>query len=65
MPAPGRLPAPQGMGTAQAINVAAINPWVMTALFGTAATCVATIVATLADWDGLYGPYFVAGLIAL
>jgi uncharacterized membrane protein len=38
-----------------------INPWFMTALFGTALLCVALIVVALADWDGSYAPYLVAG----
>lgn len=60
MPALGRLPAAHGIEAMQAINVAAINPWFMTALFATAATCAATIIAALADWDGGYGPYLLA-----
>jgi uncharacterized membrane protein len=35
MPALARLPAAQGAATMQSINVTAINPWFMTALFGT------------------------------
>jgi uncharacterized membrane protein len=61
MRALGRLPAPHGIEAMQAINVAAINPWFMTALFATAATCVATIIAAFVDWDGGYGPYLLAG----
>jgi uncharacterized membrane protein len=61
MPALGRLPAPEGIAAMQQINIKAINPWFMGALFGTAATCLATIVAALADWDSSYGSYLVAG----
>lgn len=61
MAALGRLPAPQGIAAMQSINVTVINPWFMSALFGTALACLATIVAALADWDGSYGPYLVAG----
>lgn len=61
MPALGRLPAERGVAAMQAINVAAINPWFMTALFGTAAVCLATIVAALVSWDASYGPYLLIG----
>jgi uncharacterized membrane protein len=60
MAALGRVPAPEGIRAMQAINVTVINPWFMTALFGTGAACVAVIVAALAGWDGSYGPYLVA-----
>jgi len=64
MPALGRLPAPQGIAAMQSINVAAINPWFMTALFGTAAACVATMVAALRDSGESYAPYLlVAGAL--
>ena len=36
MKALGRLPAPQGIAAMQSINVVVINPWFMTAFFGTA-----------------------------
>jgi uncharacterized membrane protein len=45
MPALARLPAAQGIAAMQAINVAAITPVFMTALFGTAVAC-----AVLAAW---------------
>lgn len=60
MAALGRVPAPEGIRAMQEINVTVINPWFMTALFGTGAACLAVIVVTLADWDGSYGPYLVA-----
>ena len=61
MPALGRLPAERGVAAMQAINIAAINPWFMTALFGTGAVCLATIVAALVSWDASYGPYLLIG----
>ena len=61
MPALGRLPAAQSVQAMQTINIVVINPLFMTALFGTALVCLATIVAALADWDASYGPYVVAG----
>jgi uncharacterized membrane protein len=36
MRALGRIPAPQGIAAMQSINIVVINPWFMTALFGTA-----------------------------
>lgn len=51
MKALGRLPPPERIAAMQAINVAAISPAFMAALFGTAAACVGVIVATLADLD--------------
>ena len=40
MAALGRLPAPQAIAAMQSINVTAVRPAFMTALFGTAALCV-------------------------
>jgi uncharacterized membrane protein len=60
MPALSRLPAPGGIAAMQSINVAAVNPWFMTALFGTVLICVASIAVALAEWDGAYGPYLLA-----
>lgn len=60
MPALGRVPAPEGIRAMQEINITVINPWFMTALFGTGLACVAVSVAALVDWDGSYGPYLLA-----
>jgi uncharacterized membrane protein len=60
MAALGRVPAPEGIRAMQEINITVINPWFMTALFGTGVACLAVIIAALADWDGAYGPYLVA-----
>lgn len=43
MPALGRLPADQGLAAMQAINVKAVTPSFMSALFGTAAVAVVLI----------------------
>jgi uncharacterized membrane protein len=40
-----------------------INPWFMTALFGTGAACLAVVVVALADWDGSYGPYLTTAAV--
>ena len=60
MAALGRVPAPEGTRAMQEINVTVINPWFMTALFGTAVAGLAVIVAALVDWDGSFSPYMVA-----
>ena len=39
MPALAKLPAPQGIAAMQSINVSAITPLFMLALFGTGAAC--------------------------
>jgi uncharacterized membrane protein len=64
MAALGRVTAPEGIRAMQEINVTVINPWFMTALFGTGLACLAVIVAALVDWNGDYGPYLVvAGVL--
>jgi uncharacterized membrane protein len=60
MAALGRIPAPQGARAMQQINITVINPWFMTALFGTGVVCLAVLIAALIDWDGSYSPYLVA-----
>jgi uncharacterized membrane protein len=60
MAALGRVPAAEGIRAMQQINITVINPWFMTALFGTGVTCLAVIVVALADWEGDYGPYLIA-----
>jgi uncharacterized membrane protein len=55
----GRIPKPEGIRAMQQINITVINPWFMTALFGTGLACLAVIVVALADWDGSYGWYLV------
>ena len=47
MPALARLPAPQGIAAMQSINVTAITPAFMGALFGTGAACVVLVGTTL------------------
>ena len=65
MPALGRLPAGGAIAAMQQINIKAINPLFMSVLLGTAVTCVATIVAAVAD-PGLYSPYLIgAGMLYL
>jgi uncharacterized membrane protein len=51
MKALARLPAAQGIAAMQWINIVVINPWFMTALFGTALACVGLVVLSLVEWD--------------
>jgi uncharacterized membrane protein len=48
-----RLPPAQGIAAMQSINVAAVTPIFMTALFGTAAACAVVAVRVLIDWRGM------------
>jgi uncharacterized membrane protein len=61
MAALGRIPDAEGIRAMQEINITVINPWFMTALFGTGLACLAVIVWALADWDDAYGAYLVVG----
>jgi uncharacterized membrane protein len=61
MKALGRLPAEQGVAAMQAINVAAVTPAFMAALFGTAAACSALAVSALFAWDEYFAPYLLVG----
>lgn len=51
MKALGRLPPAQGIAVMQAINITAITPLFMAALFGTGIACVALVVASVLMWD--------------
>ena len=53
MRALARLPPAQGIAAMQSINVAAITPSFMLALFGTAAACVLVAASSLATWQRL------------
>jgi len=57
-----RLPAPQGMTAMQSINITAVRPPLMTALFGTGALC-AALAARGLGWGGgeERSPLLVAG----
>jgi len=61
MKALGRLPAAQGIAAMQSINVVVINPWFMTALFGTAVACVVLVVLSLVEWEEPESIYLLAG----
>jgi uncharacterized membrane protein len=61
MKALARLPAPQGIAAMQSINIVVINPFVMTALFGTALACAVLVVAAVVEWGEPYALYLLVG----
>ena len=61
MKALARLQPAQGIAAMQSINLMAVTPAFMAALFGTATACVAVAVWALVDWDTSFGPYLLAG----
>jgi uncharacterized membrane protein len=61
MKALARLQPAQGIAAMQSINLMAVTPAFMTALFGTAAVAVAVAVWALVDWNDSFGPYLLAG----
>jgi uncharacterized membrane protein len=61
MKALARLPAPQGVAAMQSINIVVINPFVMTALFGTALACAVLVVAAVVEWGEPYALYLLVG----
>jgi uncharacterized membrane protein len=61
MRALGRIPAAQGIAAMQSINVVAVTPAFMTALFGTAVACMALAVWALVELDEGFAPYLLAG----
>jgi uncharacterized membrane protein len=61
MRALARLPAPQGIAAMQSINVQAVTPVFMTALFGTGVACIAVGIWSLVDWNDSYSPWMLAG----
>jgi uncharacterized membrane protein len=72
MKALARLPASCGFAAMQSISIVVINPFVMTALFGTAAACAVLVVAAFVEWGEAYAVYllvgglvYLAGVVAL
>lgn len=61
MRALGNLPPAQGIAAMQSMNVVVINPWFMTAFFGTAAACVFVIIRALLQWHEPGATYLLAG----
>jgi uncharacterized membrane protein len=61
MPALDRLPPAGAIAAMQSINVRAVTPAFMTALFGTGLLCVALIVVAISGLDEPYAGYLLAG----
>ena len=61
MKALARLQPAQGIAAMQSINLMAVTPAFMAALFGTAIACVAVAIWALVDWDDAVGPWLLAG----
>lgn len=58
-----RLTPAQGIAAMNAINVAAVTPMFMTALFGTGAACLLLAVVTPFKWHAPGGTYVIAGAV--
>jgi uncharacterized membrane protein len=66
MPGLGRLRPPEGAAAMQSINVTAVTPAFMTALFGTALACLVLVGWGVADLDQPYAGYLIAaGIVYL
>lgn len=61
MPALARLPPSQGIAAMQSINITAINPLFMLAIFGTAAVCIVLAVSSLLKWQQPGALYLLVG----
>ena len=59
-----RLPAPQGIAAMQSMNVVAVTPVFMTALFGTAGACVIVAIGAVTAWRGVASFYLLAGSVS-
>ncbi len=66
MPALKRLPPAQGISAMQSINVLAVTPAFMAALFGTAAACVGLVAWAVISWgDRSTAPVLAGGALYL
>jgi uncharacterized membrane protein len=63
MKALARLPTPQGIEAMQSINLTAINPVFMAALFGSTAVCVLLGVYSLVSWPQQAAFYLLLGSV--
>ena len=61
MKALARLPPPQGIAAMQSVNLTAVSPMFMTALFGTAAACLFLAVSSLLRWQQPGSVYLLIG----
>jgi uncharacterized membrane protein len=62
MNALGRLPPAQGIAAMQSINITAVTPVFMTAIFATAAACLFLAVSSVLKWSQPGAPYLLAGM---
>lgn len=63
MSALGRLQPKEGIIAMQSVNITAINPWFMLALFGTALACLWIAIASLSNLDKPGNIYLLIGSI--
>jgi uncharacterized membrane protein len=63
MPALGRLQPKEGIAAMQSINITAINPLFMMALFGTALACLFLAIASLSKFQQLSTVYLLVGSV--
>ncbi|WP_326498289.1 anthrone oxygenase family protein [Leptolyngbya sp. GGD] len=61
MPALESLQPAQGIAAMQSINIKAINPFFMFAIFGTAAVCLLLAIAALLNWHQPHTAFLLAG----
>ena len=61
MRALAQMPPAQGIAAMQSINVVAVTPVFMSALFGTAVACLAVAVSAATEWRGVTSAYLLAG----
>lgn len=61
MKALDRLPPAQAIVAMQSINIVVINPWFMTAFFGTAVACIILVILSLLDWSRPGAGYLLLG----
>jgi len=64
MRALARLSPAQGIVAMQSINIVAVTPLFMTALFGTAIACVVLAASAVIDWRGVANAYVLAGTVS-
>ncbi|MGH2412702.1 MAG: DUF1772 domain-containing protein [Microcystaceae cyanobacterium] len=61
MSALARLQPPQGIAAMQSLNITAINPLFMTAIFGTAVACIFLAISSLLKWHQPGAAYLLIG----
>lgn len=64
MPALGRLPVPDAVTAMQSVNVTAVTPLFMTALFGSGALCLVTVGRAVTLWGTPAAPWLLVGSAA-